>query len=161
MSSFPSSSWMPTERPPAPALSTGPPTAANSEMKHVGRVEERDGNSTIAASAALGPASSGEAVHYSFICSLRKSEEVHNGSPSTYHITKTIPIKPNQTDPGSPCRLDPYEPDLCICSISQDCLQITSVQVKRVPPWCSLFSIFPVIYHLDMFRSEAVSQQGI
>lgn len=150
---------MPTEHPlahpSARGVRPGPPTAANSEMKHISRVQERDGNSTIAASTAVGSASSGETVHYTSICSLRKSEAVHNGSPSTYHITKTIPVKPNQTDPGSPCGLDPYESDLCTCSVSQDCLQITSVQVRQVPPWCSLFSIFPVIYHLDMFRSEA------
>lgn len=49
---------------------------------------------------------------------------------------------------------------MCTCSVSQDCLQITSMQARWVPPWCSLFSIFPVIYHLDIFRSEAEFPNG-
>ena len=34
------------------------------------------------------------------------------------------------------------------------------MQARWVPPWCSLFSIFPVIYHLDIFRSEAEFPNG-
>lgn len=137
----------------------GDPAAVNTEMKRVGRVEEWDGNSTTGTSTVLGPTIFREAVHYTSICSLKKSA-VHNGSLSTQRITKIIHIKPHQTDPGSPCRPDPYESDLCACFVSQDCLQITSMQARWVPPWCSLFSIFPVIYHLDIFRSEAEFPNG-
>lgn len=34
------------------------------------------------------------------------------------------------------------------------------MQARWVPPWCSLFSIFPVIYHLDILRSEAEFPNG-